>query len=103
MTQPTEDTLDLLACDIELRPVGAPGVDALAAAIRGVERNGETLVVSFAADARKVVERFAAAERQCCALIRWDVEHAADGVWLRVGAASEQLDVLEAMFRTARC
>jgi hypothetical protein len=99
MTELTKDTLGVLSCNIELRSVGAPGADALAEAIVGVERDGELLVVSFAPDALEVVERFADAERQCCASIRWDVETTSDGVRLRVGAEREQLDVLEAMFR----
>ncbi len=102
MIQPTKDMLDILACEVDARPVGAPGIDALTAAIQGIERTGPALVVLFAADALETVERFVAAERQCCASIRWDVEVAPALVRLRVGAEPERLDALEGIFRQAR-
>jgi hypothetical protein len=90
----------MLACEIELRPVGAPGFDAIAGAIRNVHRDGErTLVLSFSPAAADAVEAFAAAERACCSSLAWKVERDASTVRLRVDAAPAQVDVLEALFR----
>ncbi len=94
----TRDALEVLACEIDVRPVGAPGIDALAAAILGVERVDGELIVSFAPGAADVVRRFVAAEERCCATIRWDVETIPDAVRLRIGAEPQQIEVLERLF-----
>jgi hypothetical protein len=96
---PGRDALDTLACEIELRPVGAPGFDAIADAILNVQRDGErTLAVSFDPAATSRVEAFAAAECQCCSTLRWVVERGDGVVRLRIGAEPAQIDVLEALF-----
>lgn len=99
MTETTDpDALAILACDLEARPPGASGLDAIAGSIVSVAREGRALVVSFAAAAARDVEAFAAAERQCCASLAWNVEAHQDVVRLTVGASPEQLDVLEQLF-----
>jgi hypothetical protein len=96
---PDRAALDVLACEIELRPAGAPGFDAIANAIVNVQRDGERqLAVSFDPAAAPQVEAFAAAECQCCSTLRWTVERGDGVVRLRVGAEPAQIDVLEALF-----
>lgn len=90
--------LEVLACDIDVRPLGAPGIDEIASAILGVERVDDDLVVLFAPAAALLIERFVAAEQRCCATIRWDVEAATDAVRLRIGAEPQQLELLERLF-----
>lgn len=100
---PDRDTLDVLACEIELRPVGAPGFDAIADAILNVQRDGERrLAVSFDPAATPQVEAFAAAECQCCSTLRWVVERGDGVVRLTVGAEPQQIDVLEQLFTSAK-
>jgi len=90
--------LEVLACEIDVRPVDAPGIDALASAILGVERIDGELIVSFAPGAAGVVQRFVAAEQQCCSTIRWDVEQTPAAVRLRIGAEPQQIELLEQLF-----
>ncbi|MEX2158517.1 MAG: hypothetical protein WEB04_03865 [Dehalococcoidia bacterium] len=94
-----KDVLDVLACEFELRPLGAPGIDAVAKAALNVKRDGERkLAVSFDPSAQRVVEAFAAAERDCCSTLSWTVETQNGTLRLIVGAQPQQIDVLEAMF-----
>jgi hypothetical protein len=54
------DVLEVLACEIDARPHGAPGPDALVAHVRAVRRDGSAVIVTFDASAREAVEAFAA-------------------------------------------
>jgi hypothetical protein len=92
------NALEVLACEIDVRPVGAPGIDEIAPAILGVERADGGLVVTFARSAADVVQRFVAAEQRCCATISWDMEQTPDAVRLRVGAEAQQIELLERLF-----
>jgi hypothetical protein len=94
-----QNALDILACEIELRPRGAPGIEEIAVAVVEVERPGpRALTVDFDAAAAQDVQAFAAAEQRCCATLSWTVERA-DGVTrLTIGAAPAQIDLLERLF-----
>ena len=91
--------LDVLGCEIELRPRGAPGIEKIAKAIMTVERDGpRALAVEFDAGAARDVEAFVAAERRCCSTLSWAVEQT-DGVTrLTIGAEPPQIDLLEEIF-----
>jgi hypothetical protein len=89
--------LDTLACEIGRRPAGAPSIGAILPAVRSVHRDELQVTVTFDRGATDLVRAVVDAERQCCAGIVWDLEIGEAPV-LRMGAAPEQLDVLQAMF-----
>jgi hypothetical protein len=93
-----EDTLAVLACEIEARPAGSPSIADLLPMVGEVRREDRAVVVSFAADTLSTVQAFAVAERICCAEIGWDVEPGPP-VTLRITASSEQLDLVDGIFR----
>ena len=102
-TDDLRQSLAVLACDLEERPRGAPGILDVAGAIQQVTRDeGGALVVSFAATVTRELEAFVAAEQQCCAEISWNLEQAGSQTRLKVVAAAEQLDQLEKLFTLAR-
>jgi DNA-binding transcriptional MerR regulator len=92
-----EDVLEALACEIDERPAGAPALDDLAPSLRGMRREPGALVVEFDPVAADTVEAFAAAERRCCAGIRWDVERGPT-ISLRITATAAQLDALAGLW-----
>jgi hypothetical protein len=92
------EALEVLGCNIEARPAGAPGAGDIAAALLGAERTAaDELVLSFEPSAARMVEAFVAAEQRCCAGLGWSVE-TSDVTRVRVVAARPQLDVLEQVF-----
>lgn len=95
-TQP-EETLGVLACDFRARPRGAPTVFDVLPAVRGLKRAADALTVEFAPDAVKTVTAYVAAERRCCADIRWELERK-PALRLRIRAKRGQLDILEQLF-----
>ena len=99
MTMPLhEKHLATLQCQIGRRPAGAPGVNDLISAVRAVQREAGALIVTVAEDAVETVERFAAAERECCPDIGWSVV-AGPPVALRIEATAQQLDTLAEIFQ----
>ncbi|MEX0749537.1 MAG: hypothetical protein WD359_01910 [Dehalococcoidia bacterium] len=101
MKQPDErDLIDVLACEIGVRPRGAPTFEDLAPHVRGVRRTTSAIVVAFDDDAFTLAEGLVAAERLCCPDIRWELPPGPQ-VELRIIAAPRQLDVLYDML-TAR-
>jgi hypothetical protein len=94
-TRIDEATLGALACDLRLRPRGAPHFGDLAGALREVRREDGWLVVEYDPAAAPALAALVAAERACCAGIDWR----ADGAMLWVGAAPEQIDLLERLVR----
>lgn len=93
-----QDDLPVLACDIGARPRGAPSIFDVAAAVRGVQRDEASVTVAFDPAYVDTVAAFVAAERQCCPTLDWRLEHGRT-LMLRVGAAPDQLDVLERIFQ----
>ena len=97
MTEPQFiDLLDVLACDIGKRPAMAPGPEVVTRAARSITREAGALVIVFDPAALADVERFAAAERLCCADIGWEIEGGADPR-LRISGTAAQLDALAGM------
>lgn len=94
-----QDQLQVLGCEIEARPAGAPGAADIAHALIEVEREAaDVLVLSFERSATREVEAFVAAEQRCCAGLAWSVEAQADATRIRVAAGADQLDVIERLF-----
>ena len=98
VVQPDDDALDVLACEWQKRPRGAPSFDDLALLLRAVERAGDTLVLRYAPGALAQVEALAAAERLCCSAIGFSVEPE-PAPTLRIRATAAQLDIFEVMLR----
>ena len=94
---PPVQILATLACDLGLRPAGAPGFADLAGAVRAVRREGPELLVEYDPSAAESVAALAAAERRCCRTIGWE----AVGATLRVRAQPDQLDAIEQLVRLA--
>jgi hypothetical protein len=91
-----EETLTVLACELDARPKEAPRLDDVLPLVRGVVRDAGVLVLSFDKTALPTIVAFAAAERLCCAELDWQVDVTSGE--LRIGAAPAQLDALQAMF-----
>ena len=95
---PHADVVQVLRCEIDQRPIRAPGIDDLARRLVGTSRGAASLDLVFPASARDMVEAFVAAERRCCPGIGWQVEAGSDVVNLRIAADSVALDVMSKMF-----
>jgi hypothetical protein len=93
-----DELIDLVACDIAVRPKDAPAFDVLAPRVLGVDRTAATLKITFAAEAADDVEAFAAAERICCSTLGFDVQR--DPVVLTITASPAQLDAMQQLFRS---
>lgn len=88
------DALDVLACQYEKRPKGAPSFFDLEASIRRVERGPGVLRVVFDPAAAGAVEQLVDAERRCCPDIRWELEHA-PAPTVRIITTEPRLDIFE--------
>src|ERR1700694_2022325 len=97
-SQPQQNALDVLACEIGVRPRGAPGIAEIAPSVQGVRRDGAALVVSFDANAARDIEAFGAGEPQFCSTLTGALEPRDGSLVLTIGAAPQQLDVLEQLF-----
>ncbi len=93
-TDHADDALDVLACEYERRPKGAPSFFDLQGAIRQVQREDDALVVDFDTHEAARVEQLVAAERLCCPGIGWELEQT-PAPRLRIRAAPAQLAVFE--------
>lgn len=97
MKQPDpKDVLEVLACEIDVRPKDAPTFEDLAPHLRSVQRIEGAIVVHFDDAAADNVEALASAERLCCSGLTWDVQRD-QGLRLRIGASPTQLDTLQEM------
>lgn len=96
---PMDDTLDVLACEYQKRPRGAPSFFDLQPSIREVQREPHSLVITFEPDAASNVEALAAAERLCCTTIGFDVTRD-PAPTLRISATDAQLEVFEQFLTT---
>ena len=90
------DILDALACTIDKRPAGAPGIFELEPFVTQVRREADSLIVGYTAQGSGTIEAFVAAERLCCNSIEWNLNTAGT---LRIAATPEQTDVLAEVFR----
>jgi hypothetical protein len=94
-----DDDFEILACEYDKRPKDAPSFFDVAGALRGVRREGGTLIVSYDTAAAPDIARLVAAEQQCCPGIGWELA-TGPAVEVRIHAAPAQLDVFE-QFLTA--
>lgn len=92
-----QDLLDVLACEIDVRPRDAPTIDDLRPYIVRAERRPDALIIHFADEGALAVASFVEAERLCCAGLTWTLEKGAP-MTLTIGATSAQLDALATMF-----
>lgn len=94
MTRERGEVLEVLSCEIGLRPAGAPGLHELRPAVRGWQREPGALIVGLDAGAAETAEAIVAAERLCCAALGWELERTPE-TRLRISATDEQLDLLQ--------
>jgi hypothetical protein len=89
-----DELLDVLACEIGLRPTDAPTLFSVSPHTRSIRKDGLDLLVEFEESAARDVERFAAAERLFCPGLDWVVA-TAPIVTLRIRGSATQVDLLE--------
>jgi hypothetical protein len=97
-TQRRDEIIEILDCDLDVRPKAAPGIDALAPHVRGVTRTAQAILVEFDSQAAETLAAFVEAERLCCAGIGWDIERDA-GLRLRINASEVQLAAIESLWK----
>ena len=100
-TQRRDEIIEVLDCDLDVRPKAAPGIDALATHVRGVTRTAQAVLVEFDPQAGETLAAFVEAERLCCAGIGWDIERDA-GLRLRIKADEVQLAAIESLWKASR-
>jgi|SRR6266508_3454444 len=91
------EIIEVLDCDIEARPMAAPGVDRLITYVQGVSREPGALLVDFEERVADTLEAFVEAERVCCAGIGWQIERG-PGLRLRISAEDAQLTAIESLW-----
>lgn len=69
-----------------------------AASLRGVERDGLRLTLTYARDAFRQVEQMVSRERECCAFLTFDVRETPDGVQVTITAPAAARDAAAAVF-----
>ena len=101
MSTSGKDFLEVLDCEIGVRPKVAPGIGELLLLARRVTRPVGALLVDFDPAADETLASFVEAERLCCAGIGWEIEREPT-LRLRVKANEEQLAVLEKLWLSMR-
>lgn len=76
-TERDGELLEVLACDLQARPRGAPGAAEILPAVQSVRREPDALLITFAPGALAAVAAFVAAEQRCCAGIGWQLDREA--------------------------
>ena len=97
-TERRDEIIEVLDCDLGVRPKAAPGIDSLIPHVRGVARATGTLLVEFDLQVCDTLTAFVEAERLCCAGIGWEIERAS-GLRLRISATDEQLSAIESLWK----
>lgn len=93
-----EDLLDVMSCDIGLRPAGAPGPDDLAPFFRSASTTEGRFVAQFDRNAAETLRSFAAAESLCCSGITWRVDERDDAAVLTVDATPDQTGLVAGLW-----
>ena len=91
------DIIEVLDCELDLRPAVAPGVDSLLPHVRGVARTAGALLVEFDEQAAETLAVFVEAERLCCAGIGWEIMREPT-LRLRITASDGQLEAIESLW-----
>ena len=97
--QRRDEIIEILDCDLGVRPKAAPGVEQLVPYVRAARRTAGALLVEFDEQAGETLEAFVEAERLCCAGIGWDIQRA-PALTLRVTAEEAQLQAIESLWKT---
>ncbi|MGD9894236.1 MAG: hypothetical protein AB7R89_20915 [Dehalococcoidia bacterium] len=87
-----DDALNILACEIDKRPKGAPSFFDLQPSIQAVHRDKEGLRIDFDPAAAPAVQQLVEAERLCCADIGWSLRQS-PALTLTIRAPPAQLDI----------
>ena len=98
-TPARDEIIEVLDCDLGVRPAAAPGVDALLPHVCGVSTSDGALLVDFDAQAAGTLEAFVAAERLCCAGIGWEIERG-PVLRLRITANEGQLNAIKSLWNS---
>jgi hypothetical protein len=100
-TQRRDEIIEILDCDLGVRPKAAPGIDALIPYVRATSRTRTTLLVEFDPQVADTLAVFVEAERLCCAGIGWDIERDA-GLRLRITAGEAQIGAIESLWKQVK-
>lgn len=92
------ELIEVLACEFDARPRGAPSFDDLAPHIIAVRRDARAVTIDYAPEAHDGMTQLVAAERLCCPGIGWRLDETASR--LHITATPAQLDALEQMLTT---
>jgi hypothetical protein len=95
-TDELDDALNVLACEFDKRPKGAPSFFDLRYSILRSHRESEVLRIEFDPAESGAVAHLVEAERLCCAGIGWDLQQS-PALVLSIRATPAQLDVFEQM------
>lgn len=98
MSAQRDEIIEILDCDLGVRPKAAPGVPQLLPYVRRATRGNGALSVEFDAEAEATLRAFVEAERLCCAGIGWEIEHA-PALTLRITAQEQQLEAIESLWK----
>jgi hypothetical protein len=94
-----DDALNVLVCEIDKRPKGAPSFFDLQPNIRTVRREVGSITVDFDPTVAAAVQQLVEAERLCCADIGWDL-HQSPSLTLTIRATPAQLTIFEQFLST---
>lgn len=99
MARETDELLEVLACELDLRPTSAPSAADISKFVTAAARETGTLVLDIAEAGRETVQAFAEAERLCCTDIGWTVTDE-PALRLIITARETQIDALTGMLAT---
>jgi len=99
MARETDELLQVLACELDLRPASAPTAADISKFVTAVTRDKGTLVLHIAEAGGEIVQAFAEAERLCCTDIGWSVTDE-PALRLVITASETQVDALAGMIAT---
>jgi hypothetical protein len=91
-------TLEILSCDIAVRPRTAAGIDDVCRHLVSVHSEAGKLIAHFRVSGKSDVQSFANAEQLCCTSLSWNVSKPDDDVILTVQGSEKQLAEVLAWF-----
>jgi hypothetical protein len=92
------EIIEVLDCDLGVRPKVAPGIDALLPYVLGASRMSDVVLIEFDDRAAQILEAFVEAERLCCAGIGWEIDRTS-GLLLRISGTDVQLTTIESLWK----
>ena len=95
---PGEELLEVLDCEIGVRPAGAPGPDQLAPYLVRARQSGGRLFVSFRPEAAGTLRAFADAERLCCSHLGFEVTETTNEATLTITGTAQQIEAFGALW-----